>query len=95
MGLKEAYLEKRQAQLDEWDAEIRKLEAKAAKAKAGVKVQYYKQLRSLHSQQKTAREKLSELKETSGEAWGSFRDGLEAAWKDLSRGLKAAAAKFK
>ncbi len=95
MGLKEAYLEKREAELNEWDAEIKKLEAKAAKAKAVTKIQYYEHLRSLRTKRETAQEKLLELKKASGEAWKSVKVGVESAWQDLKSGLKGAAEKFR
>lgn len=94
-GLKEAYLANREAEFKEWDAKILQLEAKAEQAQAQVKIQYYQQLESLRAKQITVREKLHELKESSGAAWESVKIGLENAWHDLKGGLATAAAKFK
>ena len=95
MGLKEAYLANREAELKEWDAKILQLEAKAEQAQAQLKIQYYEQLEALRTKQTSVREKLHELKQSSGAAWESVKIGLENAWHDLKVGLTSAAAKFK
>ncbi|MCJ7685048.1 MAG: coiled coil domain-containing protein, partial [Desulfobacteraceae bacterium] len=63
MSMKEAYQQKLEAQLDEWNVEIDKLKAKADKAEAEAQIQYYKQIEDMRVKQKAAREKLTELKE--------------------------------
>ena len=40
MNTRDAYVEKLKAQLDEWDAELDKLDAKALKSKAVAKIKY-------------------------------------------------------
>ena len=94
-GLKEAYLANREAELKEWDAKIMQLEAKAEQAEAQVKIHYYEQLESLRTKQTSVRDKLHELKQSSGAAWETVKIGLENAWNDLKGGLTSAAAKFK
>ena len=95
MGLKEAYLANREAELKECDAKIMQLEAKAEQAQAQVKIQYYEQLELLRTKQTTVRDKLHELKQASGAAWESVKIGLENAWNDLKGGLTSAATKLK
>ena len=95
MGLKEAYLSKREAELKEWDAEIMKLQAKAEQAKAQVQIVYYEQIEALRVQQTTVRDKLAEMRQATGEAWESVKVGFDSAWTELKSGLASAAAKFK
>ena len=95
MGLKEAYLSKREAELKEWDAEIMKLQAKAEQAKAQVQIVYYEQIAALRVQQTTVRDKLAEMRQATGEAWESVKVGFDSAWTELKSGLASAAAKFK
>ena len=95
MGLKEAYLSKREAELKEWDAEIMKLQAKAEQAKAQVQIVYYEQIEALRVQQTTVRDKLAEMRQATGEAWESVKVGFDSAWTELKSGLADAAAKFK
>ena len=75
MGVKETYQDKLQAQLDKWGSEIDKLEAKADKAKAGLQIEYYKEIEDLRSKYQAAQQKLHELKKTSGEAWEDLKGG--------------------
>ena len=95
MGLKEAYLSKREAELKEWDAEIMKLQAKAEQAKAQVQIVYYEQIEALRVQQTTVRDQLAEMRQATGEAWESVKVGFDSAWTELKSGLAGAAAKFK
>ena len=50
MGLKEAYQEKIEAQIREWNAKLDEYKAKADKAKADVKIQMYQQMDRLRAQ---------------------------------------------
>ncbi len=95
MGLKEAYLSKREAELKEWDAEIMKLQAKAEQAQAQVQIVYYEQIAALRVQQTTVQDKLTQMRQATGEAWESVKVGFDSAWTELKSGLAGAAAKFK
>ncbi len=95
MGLKEAYVEKHEAQLHACDAEILKLEAKAAEAKADVKILYYEQLQALYAKRDKAREEMQILKSASGDTWEKLKTGLEEAWDDLKTGMKGAVERLK
>jgi uncharacterized coiled-coil DUF342 family protein len=92
---KEAYEQKMQAQLDEWNAEIDKLRAKADKAGADTKLEYNKKIEELRSMQKTAVGKLGEIKGASDDAWDELRAGANEAWDSLDKAFKNAASKFK
>ena len=95
MSMKEAYEKKLQAQLDEWNAEIDKLKAKAANAEADVQIEYHKQIGELHSLQKSANGKLSKLKEASDDAWEDLKFGVESACDSLGSAIKSAVSRFK
>ena len=47
MSMIEAYVERLQAQLDEWTAEIDKLKAKADQQEAEAKIEYYENIEAL------------------------------------------------
>jgi hypothetical protein len=93
-NMKDAYIAKLQAQLDEWGTEIDKLKAKADKAGADAQIQYQKQIEDLRSMQVTANQKLTELKEANLHTWESMKEGAEHAWNSLSNALKSATSKF-
>lgn len=91
---KNAYRQKLEARLDQWRAEIDKLEAKAAEARADARIEYEKQIEKLRGKQEDARRKLEELDKASGEAWKDLKSGLETAWDDLGRAVKSAVDRF-
>ncbi|MDW7646068.1 MAG: coiled coil domain-containing protein [Desulfuromonadales bacterium] len=95
MSKKEAYEQKLQAQLDEWDAEIKKLKAKADKAGADAQIEYHKQIEELQSMRKSAADKLSELKDAGDDAWEDLKTGIDQAWESLGNALKSASSRFK
>ena len=55
---RKAYEEKLDAQLEEWNAQIALLKAKAAKARAEAKIDYNKTIEALQRRQDEARAKL-------------------------------------
>ena len=95
MSVKEAFQKKLQAQLDEWETEINKLKARADKAGAEARLEYYKHVESLQAKHKAAKRKLDEFKETGDDAWEDLKDGMENAWSDLSNGVKSVMSRFK
>ncbi|EQB34400.1 hypothetical protein M947_10995 [Sulfurimonas hongkongensis] len=95
MSMKEAYEQKLQAQLDEWNAEIDKLKAKANGADADRKIEYEKKIDELQSMQETASKKLNELKDASDDAWKDLKAGIESAWDSMDSALKSATSRFK
>ncbi len=95
MERKDAYSKKVQAQLDEWDAEIKKLKARANRAEANAQLEIQKHLDTLGRKRKEAGNKLAELKTASDDAWEDIKEGLESATDSLGKSLQSAAAKFK
>lgn len=95
MSMKDAYVKKLQAHLDEWSAEIDKLKARADKAHADSQIEYYKQIKELRTMQKEASNKLAELKEAGDDAWEDLKVGIEIAGDSIIHALKSAASRFK
>ena len=95
MNDKELHRQKYQAQLDEWQAEVAKLKAKAAGAKADAQLELNKHLKELEQRMHEAGAKLSELTTASEAAWDSVRKNVETTWDALKAGVGAAKAKFK
>ena len=92
---RKAYEEKIDAQLEEWNAQIALLKARADKAKAEAKIEYYKTIEALQHRQDEARAKLHELKTAGDEAWEDLKTGAEKAWAEVKTAFHEAAAKFK
>jgi uncharacterized coiled-coil DUF342 family protein len=95
MDLKEAYQQKMNAQLKEWQAKIDLLKAKADEAKAEQKIKYYEQIESLRVKQQHVHDKLEELQSASEGAWEELKAGVDLAWQDLKEAVERAREKFK
>jgi len=95
MSKKEAYQDKIDAQLREWSSKIDELNAKADKATAEAKIEYYEQIEELRSKQTAAQTKLHELRNSGEQAWEELKPGLEHAWDDLKTSVEKAISKFK
>jgi hypothetical protein len=91
---RKAYEEKFDAQLKEWSAQIALLNAKADKARAEVKIEYYKMIENLQGKQDTARTKLQELRTVSDDAWEDLKTGAEKVWTDVKDAFKSALLRF-
>lgn len=95
MNDKELYRQKHQAQLDEWKAEVARLKAKAAGAKADAQIELNRHLGELDKRVHEAGDRLSELAAAGEGAWDTARKRVESTWDALKAGVGAAAAKLK
>ena len=95
MNEKELYRQKKQAQLDEWKAELAKIRAKAKGASADRKLELKRKTDAIESKIKKGESMLSEIAGASEEAWGSIKEGVESAWESLRSAFSDAASKFK
>ena len=94
MSMKQAYVQKLQAQMNDWNAEISKLKAKAEGAEADAQLEYYKQIEELREQQQDAQAKLNELREAGEDAWEDLKAGIDNAWSSPAEAVKTAASRF-
>lgn len=95
MSDKELYQQKKQAQLDEWRAELDKLKAKASGVSADAQLEMNKQIKGLESKVAEGKTKLLQLAEAGDDAWESIKDGVESSWNTLKSAVEDAAEKFK
>lgn len=94
MSIKNAYIEKLQARLNEMDAEIESLKSQASVAKADAKIEYEKQIKELQDTQAQAQEKLDEMRNASDDAWQDMKFGVERAWEEFEHATKRAIDRF-
>jgi hypothetical protein len=94
-GKRKAYEEKLDAQFEEWNAQIALLKVKADKAKADMKIKYYRNIEALECKQEVARTRLRELKNAGDEAWEELKTGTENAWDEAKTAYHKTASKFK
>ena len=69
MSKRDVYIEKMKLQLDELNAKMSVVEAKAAEAKDDVREKYNEEMRKLRHHSKLALAKLDQLKEAGDESW--------------------------
>ena len=95
MSEKELYRQKKQAQLDQWNAEVDKLKAEASEASADAQLELNREIEALDGKIEQGKAKFAELAEASDDAWASIKDGVESAWDSMKSAFSDAAAKFK
>lgn len=80
---KQLYIEKHEAKMDQWEAQLQKLRAKAAETSTGLKIDFQKQTEKLQPMMEAHRKKLRELRHSSGDAWKELKSGFDTTFKDL------------
>lgn len=88
MSARDEYLNRFKTKLDEWNAELDKLEAKSRQARADAKVDYERQLRELRQQRDELRRRYEEMEKASEQAWEQLRAGAEDAWRTLDEAFR-------
>ena len=91
---KEEFQEKLAARLKTLDGEIEKLREKGSDLKDDAKVDWERKMADLETKRETARTKLAEVRDSSGEAWKDVQKGAQAAWDDLDKAFQDAAKEF-
>ena len=91
---RDAYIRKVKAKLDEWNAEIDKLEAKARQKEVDLQTDYRQQIEILKSKRQEAKDKLATLQSASDSAWQDLKSGVELAASALGEALKSAHTRF-
>ncbi len=91
---RDAYIQKLKAKLDEWNAEISILAAKAEQAGAEAKIEYHRQLDDLRAKRRELEGKISELQEAGESAWEDLKQGLENSWEILKISFTKAKSEF-
>lgn len=94
MSKRQAYEEKFKAQLDELNAKIDILKAKAKQAEASLKGDYYETVEDLLKKRSEAQSKLKDLREAGDGAWEDMKQGVEESWSSFTAAVKSAASRF-
>ncbi|WP_144408201.1 DUF2934 domain-containing protein [Sulfuricella sp. T08] len=95
MSEKQAFQQKLEAQIKEWDAKLEELKSKAQDAKTEIRADYEKQLEILASKRDLARTKVLELRQRTEGAWDDLKGGTEKAWEEMRKALDHIASRFK
>lgn len=95
MASRDASVEKAKAKLDEWSAEIDRLQARAKVAEADAKLKYNEQLEEMRARRDAAQAQVVEMQKASDKAWDDVRNGFEKAWTDLQSAFESAMSRYK
>ncbi|HMB14579.1 MAG TPA: hypothetical protein VKN37_11255 [Roseovarius sp.] len=91
---KETYQKKLQAQLDQWKAEIDKLQAQSREASADMQAKYHEQIKDLREKRTEMEAEYDKIQAASAEAWKDFKTGADQAWENMSNAMKSAWSRF-
>ena len=95
MEIRRTYKQKLATQLQDWNAQINLMQARAEIAAADRKIKRARALHELRLQQRVALEKMTELKKTSGEVWEQGKETAGRIWKELKAGMADAHSSLK
>ena len=94
MSTRDAYVQKIKAQIDDWNADITKLEAKAGQASAEMRIKYEQSLDSLRTERDAAHQKVEQIRDASDDTWEGLQAGAEDFWGRTKAAFAAAKAEF-
>ena len=88
------YVAKLKAQIDQWNAQLKDWEAKAAQAQDRVREQYLKQLGEVAAQRERVLVELRRVQAASMNAWQDMMRGADQAWKSMHEAFERARSEF-
>jgi hypothetical protein len=92
---KEAFQQRLEAQLKEWDDRLGELKAKAMDDGSELRADYEKQLETLTAKRDALQTKATELRKRTEDAWEDLKSGTEKAWDDMRDTLNRITSRFK
>lgn len=95
MSHREEYIQKLQQKLDEWNADIEALAAKARATTTNIRNESNEQIESLKARQEEARHKIEELRHAGEGAWEDLKSGAELAWSAMAEAIDSVRSRFK
>ena len=95
MSTRDEYIRKMQAKLEEWNADIDTLTAKASDVAADARSEYNEQIGILRAKQAAVRQKIEEMQKSGEGAWEDLKAGIELAWTAIGEAVDSAKSRFK
>ena len=88
------YVAKLKAQIDQWNAQVKDWEAKAAQAQDRLREQYLKNLGEVAAQRERVLVELRRVQAASLSAWQDMMRGADQAWKSMHDAFERARSEF-
>jgi len=92
---RDAFVQKLKAKIDEWNAEIDRLSARADQAEDEARAEYHNEIQRLKLYQEYPEHKLKEIQEAGQEAWEDLKSGAEMAFDAMSEAINSARKRIK
>jgi hypothetical protein len=81
MTTRDEYVAATKQRLDEWNAEMDSLEAKAAQAKEADKARYQELLATLHLKRQEGEKQLAAIKVATEDSWAELKADADKVWE--------------
>lgn len=91
---KEEFESRLKASLAEMEEEIDRLHEKGHALKDEAKARWTEKIADLEAKLQVARDKLGEVRQSTGEAWEHLEKGAQSAWDDVRKAFQEAAEEF-
>jgi DNA repair exonuclease SbcCD ATPase subunit len=91
---KEAHIKKFSAKLEQAQARLDLLKARAREADADTRLRINKEIDDIKERRADLERRMDELKSAGGDAWDDVKAGLDEGWQALSRALDQATSRF-
>ena len=95
MTTKDAYIRMIEAKLEELDAEIRKLKARAKEESAQAELKLNEMMDQYRADRQDLEKKLGALQKSSGTAWNDMQEGIDRALGELKASFEKASSRFR
>ncbi|RUO65434.1 hypothetical protein SAMN06297229_1161 [Pseudidiomarina planktonica] len=83
MSEKKAFERKVEGQLEEWEAELDKMKAKAKQSSGEAEIKSKEKARDLEHRIEEGRRKLDALKQAGADGWQNVEKEIKSSWKDF------------
>lgn len=83
MSKRDEYVERAKKRLDDWNADIKKLEDAYEKAEAGARLRLKEQIASLRRHRAEAQQQVRRIEDAAEEVWHEIARGAEEAWRRI------------
>ncbi len=85
---KQAYIDKMDAQIRQWQAEVDKLKAKAKEAKASAEIEGGHKIEDLKTRMESVQANLDALRQKGEDTWSDMKARVDSAAAELSNGIE-------
>ena len=94
MDSRDAFIAKLKAQLDEWNAELDQMEARAREAQADQQIAYHEHIADIRRHRDDFQQRFAQIQQATGNAWEEMTKGVEDAWARMGQAFAHARARL-